>query len=60
MEDWGKTRYMENKMLMLGKKNCSYWGTYLYGKQGEGPAMITHLDGRNYEIQNDIPSSKYL
>jgi hypothetical protein len=46
IEGWDDgTRYMEKKMNIMGTQNCSYWGTYLYGKQGEGPAMIVHLDG---------------
>lgn len=43
--DWDGIRYMEKKMVPLGYTNCSYWGTYLYGKIGDGP-MTIHLNGR--------------
>lgn len=46
IDGWENARYMEKLMNPLGAQNCSYWGTYLYGKQGEGPPTILHLDGR--------------
>jgi hypothetical protein len=36
---------MENKMADFGIQNCSYWGTYLYGRRNDGP-MTVHLNGR--------------
>lgn len=45
IQDWDGVRYMEAKMKVLGIANCSYWGTWLYGRVGHDP-MIVHLDGR--------------
>ena len=38
-------RYMETIMEPIAAKNCSYWGTYLYGHIGH-PPTIQHLHGR--------------
>ena len=36
---------MEFHMDTFGAKNCSYWGTYLFGPKGGHPTIF-HLDGR--------------
>jgi len=43
---WGGARYMENLMEKAGKKDCSYWGTYLFGPRGGNPTIF-HMDGRH-------------
>ncbi|KAL3934540.1 MAG: hypothetical protein SGBAC_009767 [Bacillariaceae sp.] len=42
---WNGVRTMEFHMHQFGKKNCSYWGTYLYGARGSNPTIF-HMDGR--------------
>jgi len=46
IDGWDKVKFMETIMNPLGEQNCSHWGTYLYGKRGEGRPTIVHLDGR--------------
>lgn len=53
MDGWDDVRYMETIMNPIATKNCSYWGTYLYGKQGQGPPTIVHLDARNVVLDED-------
>lgn len=43
---WEEVRFMEKKMQDLGIQNCSYWGTYLYGRKQYGSPMVIHMDGR--------------
>jgi hypothetical protein len=38
-------RFMEWFMRGAGERNCSHWGTFIYGRQGL-PPTIGHLDGR--------------
>jgi hypothetical protein len=38
-------RFMEWYMRGAGEKNCSYWGTFYYGRHGL-PPTIGHLDGQ--------------
>ena len=45
IDGWDNTRYMEEKMKVMGIDNCSYWGTYLYGAIGDRPTIL-HRDGR--------------
>ena len=42
---WKKYRAMEFLMKDYALKNCSYWGSYLYGKRKDDPTIF-HLDGR--------------
>jgi hypothetical protein len=42
---WGGIRAMEFHMAQYGEKDCSAWGTHLYGPQGGNPSIF-HLDGR--------------
>jgi len=41
-----KLRSPEDPLQKLTKRNCTYWGTHLYGKPGDGE-YICHMDGRN-------------
>jgi hypothetical protein len=38
-------RFMEWYMRAEGERNCTYWGTFYYGKHGLAPT-IGHLDGK--------------
>jgi hypothetical protein len=38
-------RFMEWFMRAEGERNCTYWGTFYYGKHGLAPT-IGHLDGK--------------
>lgn len=42
---WEGVRAMEFHMRQYGTKNCSYWGSYLYGARGSKPTIF-HMDGR--------------
>ena len=48
--------FMEVPMMKISNTDCTKWGTWLYGKPGDGP-MLTHLDGKhtvNLSKQNAI------
>ena len=40
---------MEEPMQVMGRLNCSYWGTCLFGNSTSEP-YIGHLDGRRSTI----------
>ena len=44
-------RYMERVMQPIAMKNCSYWGTYLYGSVHNYTKMTIHLHGRTSTLQ---------